>query len=135
MPTTVNLRDLDEQLVRTAKSQAAKEGKTLKAWLVSVIEEALDGGRLERSSAESGAGQASRGIGGGTKGVGGGRGGRGGVAVEDRASGQGDRPDAGIDLREAGVKPPKCPRCEKPMRDFGPVYWNCEGCKTNYPKD
>jgi plasmid stability protein len=41
MPTTVNLRGLDDGLVRGAKSRAAEEGKTLKAWVVELIQAAL----------------------------------------------------------------------------------------------
>lgn len=41
MPTTVNLRALDEELIRRAKVRAAEKGMTLKAWIIELIEERL----------------------------------------------------------------------------------------------
>lgn len=44
MAKVLNIRNVPDELVRRAKSQAALEGKTLREWIVKAVEEKLKKG-------------------------------------------------------------------------------------------
>lgn len=131
----LNIRNVDQSLVRAVNLASAKADLTQRDWVISVLckEVGIAAVQIDQGSPEAALEQSSNG-GSGLAGEG--------ISSADVGNGQ-DAPKTGPPIPVPSAAPkavgkpraPACPRCResKGVVEWGPM-WHCNPCGSNFPR-